>query len=406
MDLIIRPGALIDCTGAPARTGVAVGLAGDRIAEIGDAGTLIASNPGARVIDAPSATLMPGLIDLHMHVFQWGQRHDIPWQQESILEAGIRGIRNASTLLDMGVTTARDIASRDNLNIQLRDLINAGTVRGPRFFASGTQLEAKGRAAYFFEAIYINGADEARAAARRQLRAGADWIKIMATAGIGGGTGKLVGEPGWQELSEEEMRAAASEAHGPGRRITAHAIGTAGIKAALRAGVDCIEHGDFLDDEAIEMMLARNVALVPTLEIAKNLGEHGAERGFERNVVERAKRTLDMGLANTLKAYKAGVRVGVGSDVDLDETAAKEIRMLIRAGLTPMEAVIAGTQVAASILDLEHELGTVEAGKCADLVLVDGDPLADPMALDRVTHVVHKGALVKSPTSDPVPLAN
>ena len=233
MDLIIRPGTLIDCTGAPA----ANGRRGSRRPATGSPRSArparsSRANPGARVIDAPIGTLMPGLIDLHMHVFQWGQRHDIPWQNESILEAGIRGIRNASTLLDMGVTTARDVASRDNLNIQLRDLINAGVVRGPRFFASGTQLEAKGRAAYFFEAIYINGPDEARAAARRQLRAGADWIKIMATAGVGGGTGKLVGEPGWQELTEEEMRAAASEAHGPGRKITAHAIGTAGIKAA------------------------------------------------------------------------------------------------------------------------------------------------------------------------------
>lgn len=407
MDLVIRPGRLLDCTGAPPASGMEVLVSGDRIAGIASSGTLTAgrARDSFTVIDAPSATLTPGLMDLHMHVFQWGQRHDIPWQNESILEAGIRGIRNASTLLDMGVTTARDVASRDNLNIQLRDLINAGMVRGPRFFASGTQLEAKGRAAYFFEAIYINGVDEARAAARRQLRAGADWIKIMATAGIGGGTGALVGEPGWQELSEDEMRAAAAEAHGPGRKITAHAIGTAGIKAALRAGVDCIEHGDYLDDEAIELMVERNVALVPTLEIAKNLGEHGAERGFLSNVVERAKRTLDVGMENTLRAHRAGVRVGAGSDVDLDETAAKEIRMLIRAGLTPMEGLMAGTRTAASVLDLDHELGTIEQGKCADLILLDGDPLEDPFALDRVTHVVHKGELVKSPSRAPVPLA-
>jgi imidazolonepropionase-like amidohydrolase len=403
MNLIIRPGRVIDATGSAPQTGVEVTVADDRITDIRPV-TKTAARGGVTVIDAPDATLMPGLIDLHMHVFQWGQRHDIPWQNESILEAGIRGIRNASTLLDMGVTTARDVASRDNLSIQLRDLINAGMVRGPRFFASGTQLEAAGRAAYFFQAIYINGVDEARAAARRQLRAGADWIKIMATAGIGGGTGKLVGEPGWQELSEDEMRAAAAEAHGPGRKITAHAIGTAGIKAALRAGVDCIEHGDFLDDEAIELMLARDVPLVPTLQIAENLGVHGAERGFQQNVVERAVRTLDTGLRNTLRAHRAGIRVAVGSDVDFDETAAQEIRMLIRAGLSPMEALMAGTKVAASVLDLGAELGTVEKGKIADLILLDGDPLADPMALDRVTHVVHKGALVKSPTTAPAPL--
>ena len=398
MDLVIRPGRVIDSTGSPPASGVEVRVSGERISGVGPVSANAGTKPGVTIVDAPAATLMAGMIDLHMHVFQWGQRHDVPWQNESILEAGIRGIRNASTLLDMGVTTARDVASRDNLNIQLRDLINAGTVRGPRFFASGTQLEAAGRAAYFFQAIYINGVDEARAAARRQLRAGADWIKIMATAGVGGGTGKLVGEPGWQELSEDEMRAAAAEAHGPGRKITAHAIGNAGIKAAIRAGVDCIEHGDYLDDEAIEMMLERNVAFVPTLKITENLGEHGAERGFLPNVVERAKRTMEAGFESTIKAHRAGVRIGTGSDVDLDETAAQEVRMLIRAGLSPMDALLATTRVAANILDLEHELGTVEEGKIADLILVDGNPLEDPFALDRVTHVVHKGALVKSPS--------
>jgi imidazolonepropionase-like amidohydrolase len=397
MDLIIRPGRVIDCTGRPSTGGLEVAVSDGRITRVGPVQSDRDTGQARVVVEVPSATLMPGMIDLHMHVFQWGQRHDVPWEDESILAAGIRGIRNASTLLDMGVTTARDVASRDNLSIQLRDLINAGVVRGPRFLASGTQLEASGRAAYFFRAIYINGPDEARAAARRQLRAGADWIKIMATAGVGGGTGKLVSEPGWQELTEEEMRAAAVEAHGPGRKITAHAIGNAGIKAALRAGVDCIEHGDFLDDEAIELMLRRNVPLVPTLKITENLGEHGEERGFQRNVVERAKRSMEAGLESTLKAHQAGIRVGTGSDVDLDETAAQEVRMLLRAGLSPMDALLAKPRVAANILDLDTELGTVEEGKVADLILLDGDPLEDAFALERVTHVIHKGDLVKSP---------
>jgi imidazolonepropionase-like amidohydrolase len=396
MDLIIRPRAVIDCTGAEPRSGHEVQVRDGRIEAIRAAGS-VTVGPATRIIDAPDATLMPGMIDLHMHVFQWGQRHDVPWQNESILEAGVRGVRNASTLLDMGVTTARDVASRDNLSIQLRDLINAGMVRGPRFLASGTQLEAAGRAAYFFPAIYINGPDEARAAARRQLRAGADWIKIMATAGVGGGTGHLVGEPGWQELTEEEIRAAAVEAHQPGRKITAHAIGADGIKAALRAGIDCIEHGDYLDDEAIQLMLERDVPLVPTLLITRNLWVHGAERGFEANIVDRAKRTLEAGMQGALRAHRAGVRVATGSDVDLDETVAQEVRMFIEAGFTPMESLEAATRIAASVIDLEHEIGTVEAGKIADLILLDGDPLSDPMALDRVSHVILGGDVVHEP---------
>jgi imidazolonepropionase-like amidohydrolase len=395
-DLIIRPGKLIDGVGDAPRTGLEVLVTGDRITEIRAVGSVPLPD-GTRVVDTPSQTLMPGMIDLHMHVFQWKQRHDVPGDSEPILEVGLRGIQNASELLDLGVTTARDVASRDNLSIQLRDLIRAGKVRGPRFLASGTQLEASGRADYFFKAIHINGADEARAAARRQLRAGADWIKIMATSGVGGGTGQLIGEPGWQELTEEELAAAATEAHHAGRKITSHAIGRDGIKAALRAGVDCIEHGNYLDDECIEMMLTRDVPLVPTLIITKNLGEHGLERHFEKNIVERAKRTLEAGLNSVHKAFHAGVRVGTGSDVDLDETAADEVRMLLTAGLPPMAALKATTSVASSVIGLDSLIGSVESGKIADLILLDGDPIADPCALDRVTHVVQSGVLVKSP---------
>jgi len=393
--LIIRPERVLDCTGADSSTGLEVVTSGERIEEIRPAESGEAD--GAQVIEAPGMTLMPGLMDLHIHLFQWGQRHDVPWERESILEAGLRGIRNARSALELGVTTVRDVACRDNLSIQLRDLIRAGQVVGPRLLASGTQLEASGRAAYFFRAIYVNGPDEVRAATRRQLRAGADWIKVMATSGVGGGTGHLISEPGWQELTEEELRAAAIEAHGPGRKITAHAIGNSGIKAAVRAGFDCIEHGDFLDEEAIEMMVERNTALVPTLTITRNLGEHGAERGFEQNIVDRAQQTLEAGFASTLAAWNAGIRVAAGSDVDLDETAAEEVRMLHRAGLPKMAAIMAATSTAASVIDLDHELGTVESNKIADLLLVEGDPLEDLGALDRVRYVIQGGVVIKSP---------
>jgi imidazolonepropionase-like amidohydrolase len=394
--LVIRPGSLIDSVGEHARTGLEVLVTDGLIADVRPVGTTPAPTD-AQVIEAPGQTLMAGLIDLHMHVFQWKQRRDQPRFSEPILNAGLRGISNASELLDLGVTTARDVGCRDNLNIQLRNLIRTGAVRGPRFLASGTQLAAAGRAAYLFPTIDISGMDEARAAARRQLRAGADWLKVMATSGVGGGTGQLIGEPGWQELTEAELRAAADEAHMAGRKITSHAIGRDGIKAALRAGVDCIEHGNYMDDECIDLMLERNVGYVPTLIITKNLGEHGLERHFEANIVERAKRTLEAGLASVNKAFQAGVRIATGSDVDLDETAADEIRMLRIAGLSPMESLKAATITAASIIDMADTIGSIEPGKIADLILLDGDPLTDDHAVDRVTHVIQGGTLVKSP---------
>lgn len=392
---VIRPGRVVDGVSDDALVGVEVVIEGERIVQVRPTGS--GPEDDGVVIDQPDATLMPGLFDLHMHIFNKNQPTDRPKPPETILALGLRGFANASDLLDTGVTTTRDVGSRDNLAIELRDLIAARSVRGPRLFASGTGIAVSGRAFYYAPPTYVSGEVETQAATRSQLRAGADWIKIMATAGVGGGTGKLIGEPGWQELTEAELRAAVTEAHMANRKITTHAIGNAGIKAALRAGVDCIEHCNFLDDEAIEMMVEGDVSMVPTLIITKNLGEHGAERGFEINVVERAKRTLEAGFESVNRAFAAGVRIGVGSDVDLDETAAQEVRMLIEAGLTPMAAIRAGTSKASEVLDIQDKVGTVEAGKIADLIMVDGDPVTDPFALDRVTHVIQSGEFVKSP---------
>jgi len=152
----------------------------------------------------------------------------------------------------------------------------------------------------------------------------------------------------------------------------------------------------------IEMMVERKTALVPTLTITRNLGEHGAERGFEQNIVDRAQRTLEAGFASTLAAWNAGVRVAAGSDVDLDETAAEEVRMLHRAGLPKMAAIMAATSTAASVIELEHELGTVEPKKIADLLLIEGDPLEDLDALDRVRYVIQGGSVIKSPDTTSV----
>jgi imidazolonepropionase-like amidohydrolase len=392
---IIRPGRIIDGVADETLAGVEVVVEGDRVAVVRPSGSEQVGD--AVVVDVPDATLMPGMFDLHIHVFNKGQPEVRPKPPETILELAVRGFANVSELLDTGVTTTRDAGSRGNLAIELRDLIAAGRVRGPRFFASGNPIAVEGRAFYYSPPTYVSGVVETQAATRRQLRAGADWIKIMATAGVGGGTGNLIGEPGWPELTEAELRAAVTEVHMANRKIMTHAIGTSGIKAALRAGVDSIEHCNYLDDEAIEMMVEGDVSMVPTLIITRNLGEYGAERGFEINVVERAKRTLAAGFESVKKAFAAGVRIGVGSDVDLDETAAQEVRMLIEAGLAPMDAIRAATSKAAEVLDLQDDVGTIEAGKIADLILLDGDPIADPFALDRVTHVFQSGNLVKEP---------
>jgi imidazolonepropionase-like amidohydrolase len=180
----------------------------------------------------------------------------------------------------------------------------------------------RGRANYHLIGIEISGVEEARYAARRQLRAGPDWLKVMATAGIGGGTGKLIGEPGWQELTQE-IGAITVEAHNVGRKVAVHAIGASGIKAALRAGADSIEHGHLADDEAIAMMAERRVPLVPTLEVLANFAAHGLEQGWDSNIVENSRRGLEVALENVRRAYEAGVMIGTGSDMELAESPEK-----------------------------------------------------------------------------------
>jgi len=396
---MVRPEALLDCTGRDPVRGSEVLVIGSRIRSVGPVGTTEFDRSTTTVIEVPDSTLMAGLIDLHTHLVTWRQPgHGEP----SILEAGLRAVENAGDLLDMGVTTARDLAARDNLSIDLRDLIQAGKVRGPRLLASGTPIGAVGRWDIHCASILISGPEEARTAARRQLRAGADWIKVMATAGFGGGAGRLMAHPGFQELDEDEVRAIAEEAHRPRRKVAAHAIGTDGSKACVRAGVDSIEHGAYMDDEAIELMARHDVALVPTLVRVRNIAG-GRAPGQPAYVVEAGKRTFETALRSVDKARRAGVRVATGSEMGHDETVAEEIRLLVTAGFPVMDAIRAATSVAAGVLDLASDLGTVEPGKVADLVLVAGDPMRDLSALDRVTHVIHDGALVKAPIRAPVP---
>lgn len=393
MAVIIRPGLLIDGTGAPAATGMEVVVAEGKIEAVRPVGE--GANGAGEVLSLPEGTLTPGLIDPHMHTIHWGQPVGVPYQRISTLECGLRGIRNAALLLDMGVTTIRDVAARENLSIQLRDLIRAGEVPGPRMFATGTMIECEGRADYALAGLHVTGANEARAAARVQLRAGADWIKIMATAGVGGGTGALVGAPGWQELTEEEIHAAVVEAHNAGRKAAAHAIGTDGIKASLRAGIDSIEHGSYLDSECIELLVENDVSLIPTLLVNRTLGYEGEERGYEKNIVESAKRTLDVAFESVAAARAAGVRIAAGSDAQLDETVTEEMRLLVQAGFGPMDALLAATKVAAEVLGIADATGTIESGKFADLAVFEGNPLEDMSALDRVSHVFLEGRIVK-----------
>jgi imidazolonepropionase-like amidohydrolase len=268
-------------------------------------------------------------------------------------------------------------------------------------YAAGRALAMTGGVRYSLEggAIQVDSPDEARKAARQQLRAGIDVLKLFASAGIGGGEGRFIGESGWPQLNEEEMRAGIFEAHKAGRIATAHAISAQSIKNSVRAGVDSVEHCTFLDDEGLALMKERDVVMVPTMAVGERLAEQGTELGYEPHIAERAVVAAEQDRISVLAARDAGIRIATGTDpVPVHRPMMmRECDCLHRAGLTPMEVIIAATRTGAELLRQQDRLGTVEEGKVADLIVLDGNPLDDLWALNRVRWVLKDGQIVKSP---------
>jgi imidazolonepropionase-like amidohydrolase len=388
---VFLAGTLIDGTGREPISPAAVVVDEGRITQVGRRSEIAYSTEDSQVIDVSQRVLIPGLIDSHCHVFYFGHH----FQERSLVAVIARAITNAGIWLDKGVTTARDVGTRENLDIGLRDAIQAGLVRGPRLFVSGTALAMTGAKQEELREVVIEvtGADEARLVTRMQLRAGVDLIKIFSTAGLT--------EGGVAQLTIEEMRAIVEEAHKVGRKVACHAIATDGIKNALRAGVDTIEHGTFLDDEAIEMMVAGGAVLVPTLSIGKTTAERGLESGRPLALVENARRSLESRRTGARKAYEAGVRIAAGTDPVSDDTMAMECKALLEVGLSPMDVISAATRIGAEILGLQDKIGTIEVGKQADIIVLDGNPLEDITALERVDYVVKDGLIVKAPGQTP-----
>lgn len=395
MALVVLVDTLISGNAAPPLKDAGVLVRDGKFVQVGPRASLRFEPSQDQVIQAENAVLIPGLIDLHCHFFLMnGTGHVIPGYQESTLRYIARGMRNAEEWFAQGVTTVRELACKDNFDLQLRDLIESGGARGPRIFASGRPLTMTAglRGAIAAMAIEVDGANSARKAARQQLRAGVDHLKLFATAGIGGGEGRLVGAPGWPQMTQEEMRAACEEAHKAGRKVAVHAIGTEGIKNAVLAGADTIEHGSFLDEEAIELMREHGTALVPTLAVRTSLAHNATARGYESHIGQRALQSLPIAIRNHQKAYKAGVKIGVGTDNVEGSTVADECRILHeQVGLSTAEVLRAATLGAAEIIGVADKLGSVEPGKLADFVVLEADPLKDIGALERVRFVVKGG---------------
>ena len=347
--------------------------------------------------------VLPGLLDLHFHQFLLmkepvSSEREVSLDRDPLIASKVfQAAWAAQTWLRSGVTTVRDAGAPDYLAVAMREAIEDGWTLGPRVFASGPVIAQHGgiRVGNEKMAEEVTGVDDARRTARLQLKAGVDVLKIYGASSIGGGGGRLIGPPGWPQLSEEEMRAIVEEGHKAARLASAHAVSAESIKNAIRAGVDWVDHADFLDDEAIELLLEHDTPIVPTQSIAWSLATHGQEMGFGTHIPEMAKQVGEQAQEGLARAYKAGVRMAAGTDADNPRASiTKECELFTEIGMTPIEALRAATSVAAEVLHQSDEVGSITVGKVADLVLVTGDPTEEITDLASIHTVIKDGNVV------------
>jgi imidazolonepropionase-like amidohydrolase len=394
MTAILRGAYLIDGTGADPRPDATLVIDGTRITEVGrDTG--VRAPAGATIIDVAGKTVMPGLFDCHVHLeMDAGASPLVSLAAEAPGQTFQAAARRAAAMLRRGVTTVRDCGASGWGVIRLRDAIAAGTAEGPRILACGQAIGTRGGHARVL-CDPIDDEAGAAAAARRQLDAGADFIKMMVT----GGFGKDGEQLGHSELSAAQIHAAAAVAHAAGKKLTAHAYGTEGILHAIAGNADSIEHAAFLDEETIRLLRDKGIFIVPTLTNTYRVTTQGTRGGVLDYLVATASSAFPTMMTNAGRAYREGVRMAIGTDggswVNGHGDVATEIRLRIETGASPLDAVAMATRASAQCLGLDHSVGTLEPGKLADLIVLDGDPLSDPSALERIRAVYTAGTSVR-----------
>jgi len=403
----IRAGTLIDGRGGPALQNAIVVVRDGRIEAVG---TDVAVPAGARVIDLSSYTVLPGLIDAHVHMTGRHIGEGRNWEDSRVRdlpqEDAIRGVRNARLTLEAGFTTVRNVGAGDFSDVALRNMIDAGVVPGPRMLVAahslgitGGHCDTNGYVPGLFEPDIsrgiADGPERVRAAVRYQIKYGADLIKTCATGGVLS-EGDAVGV---QQYTLEELTAMVDEATKLEHKVAAHAHGTEGIKVAVRAGVASIEHGSILDAEAVQMMRERGTYLVPTL-MAGYAVEGQAKDGILTELrAEKALYIAPIMRRSFRMAVDGGVPIAFGTDAGVfpHGTNAHEFVLMVENGMVPMRALVAATSAAADLLGVAEDRGTLVAGKLADIIAVEGNPLDDIGAMERVIFVMKGGELVKRP---------
>ena len=358
---------------------------------------------GADVVDLPNATVLPGLIDTHTHLT--GDPKDLGYESLgiSIPRETLIGARNARVTLQAGFTTVRNVGAGGYSDVALRDAINDGDIPGPHMLVSGPPMGITGGhcddnlLALEFHATELgvaDGVDAVRHKVRENIKYGADLIKICAT----GGVMSKGDDPNASQYTLEEMRAIVAEAHRLGRKVAAHAHGAEGVSWASDAGVDSIEHGHLMDDSSIATLKKNGTYVVPTLYLMDWNRDNLGKRHAPDYIVRKMQTVSAVGQNNLKKAFAAGVKVAFGTDAAVYPHGlnAHEFAVYVRLGMTPLQAIQTATIHGADLLGWSDKIGTLEPGKWADLIAIDGDPLKDVTTLEHVKFVMKSGEVVKN----------
>lgn len=405
---LIHAGRLIDGRADEARTEVSVIVVDGRIETIEDGYVELAD--ADRVLDLRQHTLMPGLMDMHVHLS--GEMSPKAYEEGFRMDPADYALRStvyARRTIEAGFTTVRDLGDRERVSIALRDAIAKGWVTGPRIYCAGKALATTGGHADPTSGLnrklmgtpgpnegVVNGTAAAREAVRQRYKDGSDLIKITATGGVLS-TARNGQNP---QFMDDELAAVIEAARDYGFHVAAHAHGAEGMKRAIRAGVHSIEHGTFMDDEAIALFKEYGTWYVPTIVAGKYVGEKAEIDGFFPEVVRPKAAAIGPQIFDTFaRAYAAGVRIAFGTDCGVSPhgSNAEEFVFMVDGGMPPMEAIQSATLRGAELLGIEDELGTVEEGKVADLVAVEGNPLEDISLMLDMALVMKEGAIVVAP---------
>ena len=410
--LVIHNGQLIDGTGSRAIPDGVLVIQDGRIAHAGPVAGAPQPPPDAVRIDARGGTIMPGLVEAHFHptYFNVAELADLdvkyPVEYVTLLAAA-----NARLALECGYTAARSGGSLHNIDVWLKKAIEEDLFPGPRLAASGREICGSGglmdwnpdylKIGMEGLILLVNGPVEARAAARKLIKDGVEWIKTYPT----GDAASRHADHHSLCMTEEEMTAVVAEAHNYKVKVTGHCRANQGIKNALRAGFDTLEHGTFMDAEALDMLMVRNTPVVPALQFERASVEHGPEYKMSQEVIDGHQETLEAGAESARMILKAGGRLGMGGDYGFawnpHGTYAKEISFFVKyVGFSPLDAIKCATKTGAEIMGHGQDFGTLEPGKLADVLVVDGDVLGDITLLEDRSRflAVLQGGIIKAGT--------